>query len=158
MAEGARCERCGFSLWVPIVALDVSTLGLYDDRRYPGRCLLVLNEHFEDLGAMPGDLACALLTDARVAAGAIQEATGTRRVNYAVLGNAEPHVHFHLIPRGGPADPAPGRSPWQTTSLAEPLHAKRRTDLVQQIGSSVLKRREVAMRAGTDLTERGVES
>lgn len=140
MTEEAGCERCGFALWLPIMPLGVSRLGLYDDRRYPGRCLLVLNDHYEDLAEMPDPLAFGLLADARTAAMALRDAAGAARVNYAVLGNAEPHVHFHLIPRGGPDDPAPGRSPWDTATRATALEPERRSELIDAIRRNLLNR------------------
>lgn len=109
------------TLWHPLAELEVSTLGLYDDARYPGRCLLVVREHFDDLTTMPEDLATAALSDARRAGLAIKEALKPDRINYAVLGNVISHVHFHIIPRRWEIDPAPGLSPWQTAEPAKPL-------------------------------------
>jgi len=37
-----RCATCGFELHHPIATLSVSALGLYDDARFPGRCILAL--------------------------------------------------------------------------------------------------------------------
>ena len=118
-----RCRTCGMALWHPIASLGVSTLGLYDDNRYRGRCLLVLNEHHNDMATMPYELAASLLNDARVAAKAIQTAVNADKINYAVLGNVNSHVHYHLIPRNWGTDPAPGQSPWQTDRAARPLSA-----------------------------------
>jgi diadenosine tetraphosphate (Ap4A) HIT family hydrolase len=120
-------------LWRPLVKLNVSTLGLYDDERYPGRCLLVLDEHWEDLATVPENLACDLLADARRAASAVQKAVGADRINYAVLGNVEPHVHFHLIPRRWSEDPAPGRSPWHAPGPATRLEPSRREVIEESI-------------------------
>ncbi|MCC6159865.1 MAG: diadenosine tetraphosphatase [Deltaproteobacteria bacterium] len=111
-AHSNACAQCGFSLWLPIAALDVSTLGLYNDARFPGRCILALNDHAEDFALIPEKLAFEFVLDARHAARAIAIAMKVPRVNYAILGNAEPHVHFHLIPRNPSDDPVPNRSPW----------------------------------------------
>lgn len=111
------------ALWHPIASLGVSTLGLYEDNRYRGRCLLVLNEHHDDMATMPEDLAVLLLKDARVAAKAIQTAVSADRINYAVLGNVISHVHYHLIPRNWSIDPAPRRSPWHAKHPAQPMSA-----------------------------------
>lgn len=118
-----RCDRCEMTLWLPLVRLTVSTLGLYDDDRFPGRCLLVVHEHHEDMTTMPDELASALLGDARRAALAITAAVSADRINYAVLGNGTPHVHYHVIPRKWDIDPAPGRSPWTSARPARPLPA-----------------------------------
>lgn len=114
-----RCARCGFELWLPAAELPSTVLGLYDDARFPGRCLLVLREHHEDLATLAPDLAALFLQDAQVVGRVLKRVTGTDRINYAILGNAEPHLHFHLIPRY-PDDPVPHRAPW---SHPEPRRA-----------------------------------
>ncbi len=116
-----ECSICGFSLWVPLVTLDVSTLGLYDDARFPGRSILALHEHYEDLSDVEPDLLARFIRDVRRAGRAIKSATEADRMNYAVLGNMAPHVHFHLIPRVLANDPVPRRPPWEHPSAVSPL-------------------------------------
>jgi diadenosine tetraphosphate (Ap4A) HIT family hydrolase len=113
-ATSYSCTECRFSLWLPLRRLAVSSLGLYDDARFPGRCLLVLDAHHDDFAAVPSGLLSAYMADVQAAGRAIAAATGADRVNYAVLGNAEPHVHFHLIPRVRATDPVPSQAPWET--------------------------------------------
>lgn len=122
-----RCDTCGFELWVPAAELLVSTLGLYDDARFPGRSLLVMNDHVEDFATLRRSLRDAFMDDVQRAARAIVQVTGARRVNYAILGNAEPHVHFHLVPRRieGVPDPVPNRAPW---THPDPVHALPRSE------------------------------
>jgi diadenosine tetraphosphate (Ap4A) HIT family hydrolase len=120
-------------LWIPLAELKVSTLGLYDDARYPGRCLLVLQDHYDDMTTMPESLAVALLRDARLAAAAIQHAVNADRINYAVLGNKISHVHYHLIPRSWDFDVAPRRSPWQTDQPVRALEQSVRTEIEAKI-------------------------
>lgn len=112
-AEGWACPECGFELYLPVRAasLRVSRLGLYSDGRFPGRCLLVYRDHVEHLEALPGQDLAAFWSDATTAGAALRRLTGATRVNYAVLGNAVPHLHVHLVPRQ-PSDPLPTRPPW----------------------------------------------
>lgn len=131
--EKYRCNTCGFELYHPIAALPVSTLGLYDDARFPGRCLLVLREHEEHLDQLAPEIFDRLMADIRTAMRAIRRATGTPRLNVAILGNVEPHVHAHLVPRGGPSDDAPSRTPWDRPSPARPLDPGEIEALVQRI-------------------------
>ena len=133
MALLFRCDVCGFELFEPIAVLRVSTLGLYDDSRYPGRCLLALHRHEEDFAEMPRDLAVELLDDARAAARAIKAAVDADRINYAVLGNAEPHVHLHLIPRKWETDVVPGKAPWAHPQKASPLAPEQKSRIVAEI-------------------------
>jgi diadenosine tetraphosphate (Ap4A) HIT family hydrolase len=128
-----RCAVCGFALWLPVASLGVSTLGLYDDARYPGRCLLALHDHHEDFATLPADLTPRFVADAQRAGRAIQQAVGAERMNFAVLGNVEHHVHFHLIPRGAESDPVPGESPWSTDVRGDPLPPAERARIMGRI-------------------------
>ena len=52
------------------------------------------------------------MVDVRSAVKALKVATGSTRVNVAILGNREAHVHAHLIPRYPAAEAKPDSSPW----------------------------------------------
>lgn len=109
------CSTCGFDLWLPLAALSVSTLGFYNDSRFPGRCILVLNEHYDELADLPDDLTVSFARDTKRAGHAVGVATNASRVNYAVLGNTVPHVHCHIMPRFvEPLDPNPTRPIWES--------------------------------------------
>jgi diadenosine tetraphosphate (Ap4A) HIT family hydrolase len=116
-----QCSVCGFDLWLPLIKLDVSTLGLYNDARFPGRCILALHDHYDDLSDVEPSLLQRFTNDVRRAGGAIKAASDADRMNYAVLGNVEPHVHFHLIPRLFEIDPVPRRPPWEHPAPVSPL-------------------------------------
>jgi len=106
------CEHCGFELWLPVAELKVSDLGLYSDGRFPGRCILKLKDHWESLEDLPEPLALEFHRDLKRSMRAIRLATGAERINFAVLGNAVPHFHGHLIPRFPDRELRPQNSPW----------------------------------------------
>lgn len=114
----------------------MSTLGLYNDARFPGRCILALHEHYEDLGDVDPVLLVEYIGDVRRAGRAIKAATTADRMNYAVLGNTMPHVHFHLIPRVLEDDPVPRRPPWEHPSPASALSG----DEVQRLSAAIVDR------------------
>lgn len=124
------CPRCGFELWVPVTSLSVSDVGFYDDNRFPGRCLVVLRKHYDHLDEVPLSLSNDFLHEVKRVGAALRAVVGVARINYAVLGNVEPHVHAHVIPRGGDADLVPGRSPWEHPKPAAPLSPARRDEIV----------------------------
>lgn len=107
------CPVCSFGLWLPLAKLKVSVLGLYDDARFPGRCILALNNHVEDFSIIESRVACDFFQDCQRAARAIQVALNVTRINIAILGNEIAHVHFHLIPRRPHDEPIPNRPPWE---------------------------------------------
>jgi diadenosine tetraphosphate (Ap4A) HIT family hydrolase len=106
------CKECGFDLWLPVGDLQQSTLGLYDDARFPGRCILALHTHYEHLEDVPANLLKRFTEEIRLSVRVIKEVTGTERVNVAILGNRDSHVHAHLIPRYPDDEPLPSNSPW----------------------------------------------
>jgi diadenosine tetraphosphate (Ap4A) HIT family hydrolase len=127
------CGTCGFKLWLPVARLQVATLGLYDDARFPGRALLMFDDHVEHLEDVSPEQACAFLEDARAAARAIKLTARSPRVNYAVLGNTQPHLHWHLIPRQPRSEPAPQRPPWEDPRPLEPLGADDVTRFLERL-------------------------
>lgn len=105
------CPTCNFSLWLPISPLTVSSWGLYNDDRFPGRSIVSLTSHYEHLHEVPGKLLTSFMEDVQQASRSIMELPLVKRVNVAVLGNTVSHVHAHLIPRY-PGEAFPGKSPW----------------------------------------------
>ncbi len=127
------CDTCGFSVADPLARLSGSTLGLFPDRRLPGRCVLVIDGHHEHFEEVPHELAQRFMADTRLAAQAIREVTGSQRLNYAMLGNQVAHLHMHVMPRGGPGDSNPLVSPWELDEPEAPLPDSTRNDLRQRI-------------------------
>lgn len=119
------CPHCGFTLWVPIAESCHTTLGLYDDSRFPGRSIIRLKDHFEDLSDLPPDTLIGFMRDIQIAQRAIQSVTRSARVNVAILGNREHHVHAHLIPRFPHAEEFPDCSPWNDRRPKKSLGAKK---------------------------------
>jgi diadenosine tetraphosphate (Ap4A) HIT family hydrolase len=137
-----RCSTCGFQLFNPIAELQASTLGLYSDARFPGRALLVFRDHFGDFTTMPsGKSTAAFVEDMQTAGRAIQKAVNARRINYAILGNAVPHVHAHIIPRALEGDPIPNRTPWahpdEVTPLSDETLAELSRKILKELGNLV---------------------
>jgi len=123
-----RCGACGFEQARPIARLRATTLAFYDDARFPGRAVLVLDEHATLIEDLPLETARDLALDVRQAAAAIRAASGARRINYAAFGNVVPHVHVHLIPRHGDWETAPAATAWdhpQPERKLDPAEADR---------------------------------
>lgn len=130
---GAPCSTCGMVLNLPIAQLSVATVGLYDDARFPGRCLLVLDQHVENLEDVEDATMASVVQDLRRVARAIKSVTGAPRLNYAVLGNTEPHVHWHVIPRYPTDEALPRRAPWEDPRPRARLTDHRRDELMSAI-------------------------
>ena len=139
--NGYVCDECGFKLWLPVLSNPTTHLGLYDDARFPGRCILVFGRHVEHLTELTRDESCTFMEDGRLAAAAIHDVTGARRINYAVLGNTEPHLHLHLVPRFD-AEPKPKRPPWEDPRPTTPLAPDRIAELRSSLRRVLVRRSE----------------
>jgi diadenosine tetraphosphate (Ap4A) HIT family hydrolase len=81
------------------------------DQSFPGRSILVLKYHYEDFLVLPERLAYDFMKDMKSLARAISGVFDPDLFNYAMLGNAVRHLHWHIIPRYAD-DVNWGRPPW----------------------------------------------
>ena len=129
--DPARCPKCGSSFRRPIASIHSSHLGLYSDVRFPGRSILSLRAHFEHFDLIDHDTLWNFMTDIQAAVKAIKKVTEAPRVNVAVLGNQEGHVHAHLIPRKPIDEPNPNKAPWEDSRQKGPLPADQEERLMR---------------------------
>ena len=64
-----------------------------------GYCLLLPDPVVADLNALTGDRRRQFLDDMAGLGDAVLLVTGAERINYEILGNVEPALHAHVIPR-----------------------------------------------------------
>lgn len=77
---------------------------------YPGYCVLVSKEHASELSQL-GKNRAAFLEEMAVLAEAIEKCFPPHKLNYELLGNQVPHLHWHLFPRSKD-DPDRLRAVW----------------------------------------------
>lgn len=71
-----------------------------------GYCLLLPDPVVPDLNSLTGDGREQFLRDMAALGDAVLAVTGAERINYEILGNVEPALHAHVIPRHASEDPA----------------------------------------------------
>ena len=131
------CPTCSFSLFNPVAKLSVSDWGIYDDSRFPGRSIVKLRDHQEDFSELNPSETAEFIADVQTAMGIIKNLTRADRVNVAILGNAVPHVHAHLIPRFSAEEPHPNQSPWNDTRHKESLSPAVLEELIASFASGL---------------------
>jgi len=94
---------------------SVAVLGPWQS--FPGYFVLVSRDHAAELSQLGPTRAAFLDEMARLAA-AIEACFRPHKLNYELLGNQVPHLHWHLFPRYL-ADPDRGRPVWFTLEDAE---------------------------------------
>ena len=83
-----------------IADLRVSTLLLFRDQRFRGYCILSFTPwNATSLESLSAAEYRAFLSDLRSASQAIREALRPDHMNYELLGNTNPHLHWHIVPR-----------------------------------------------------------
>lgn len=70
-----------------------------------GYCLLLPDPVVPDLNSLSGEARDLFLRDMAALGDAVLVVTGAQRINYEILGNVEPALHAHVIPRHADEDP-----------------------------------------------------
>lgn len=87
------------NLMIEIGQLRVSTLFLFREQTYKGRCIVALNEHHSEFFHLSQEMQDAYMRDIAQAASAIERAFKPDKINYGAFGDTMPHVHFHVVPK-----------------------------------------------------------
>jgi diadenosine tetraphosphate (Ap4A) HIT family hydrolase len=121
----AGCRACD-GQWPP-AALRIADCGLSvaylnEDQFFPGWTVLVLKRHATELWQLTAAERAALIEEVARVARALGTAVEAVKLNYELLGNQLPHIHWHLIPRRAD-DPAPLAPAWTVAHEARRLDA-----------------------------------
>jgi diadenosine tetraphosphate (Ap4A) HIT family hydrolase len=111
-----------------------------------GYCILRADPTVASLNVLTRSQRAEFLCDMALVGDALLEVTGAYRINYAILGNSDPILHAHIVPRY--QDEPPGLRidlPWsypadQIESIK--FDAARDRELMAQIAAAVHKRQE----------------
>ncbi|OOM69751.1 HIT family protein [Clostridium sp. BL-8] len=110
MSFDSNCFYCSKNsdldvLMIKICDLEVSTLYLFKEQTYKGRCNVVFKEHKSEITDLTEDEAALFINDARKVAKAIHKAFKPDKVNYGAFADTMKHLHLHIVPKyeGGPS-------------------------------------------------------
>ena len=129
---GVTCTTCAGEWprkdhWIADVGLTKAYL--FDDQFFPGWTVLVLNRHATELFDLTKDERSRLIEEVSEVAQALAMAFEPVKINYELLGNQLPHIHWHIIPRLAD-DPAPRDAVWTVRHEPKRLPAN---DLQEQL-------------------------
>lgn len=105
LVRGDNCPICAdveheeTSRGFLVARLEISNLVLQKNQYARGYCVLLYREHATDLHLLPPDKRDAFFSDLMRAGAAIAHVFKSDLMNYQQLGNAVPHLHWHLVPR-----------------------------------------------------------
>jgi diadenosine tetraphosphate (Ap4A) HIT family hydrolase len=108
------CQACA-GTWpareLLIVDCGLTRAYLHNDQFFPGWTVLVLRRHATELFHLSSEERHRLIDEVASMAELLAEHFRAVKLNYELLGNQLPHIHWHLIPRLAD-DPAPRDPVW----------------------------------------------
>jgi len=117
------CQACAGS-WPAadhyIADWGLSRAYLADDQFFAGWTILVLKRHATELYDLTREERGRLIEEVNGLAVSLMKIFRPVKVNYELLGNQVPHIHWHVIPRLA-RDPAPRDPVWTVNHTAERL-------------------------------------
>ncbi len=101
-----------------IADLGLSKAYLHDDQFFPGWTVVLFKRHATELFHLAPTERIQLMEEVNLTAKVVANIYEARKINYELLGNQLPHIHWHVIPRLA-GDSAPLAPVWQVQH--EPL-------------------------------------
>lgn len=92
--------------------LGLSKAYLHEDQFFPGWTVLVFHRHVTELFQLTPSERVQMIEEVSRVANTLSEVYQAKKINYELLGNQLPHIHWHIIPRL-PNDPAPLEPVWR---------------------------------------------
>ncbi|EHO50221.1 HIT family protein [Lentilactobacillus kisonensis] len=121
---------------IPIVTFDASTVYLNRDQTHPGRVIVALNWHVDEIFELSQQQRTAFIEEVSLTAKVVKEHFNAAKINLGVYGDTVSHLHFHIVPKvpadidwddsfiNNPKDPAhlsDSESPKRVNQLREEL-------------------------------------
>lgn len=87
------------SLMTKICTIECADIYLFKDPKYPGRCVVALDEHYEEIFSIPMDKLNIYMSVVSKVAKALYNLFNADKINYAVYGDLVSHFHVHIVPK-----------------------------------------------------------
>jgi diadenosine tetraphosphate (Ap4A) HIT family hydrolase len=104
---------------------------------YTGYCILISRRHARELSELANEVRRDYLDEMCLLAKAIEQAFRPHKLNYELLGNQVPHLHWHLFPRAKD-DPAILSPVWLAIDSSERDADTRRRLEAEKVDRSAL--------------------
>ena len=93
------CCRWDTDADLRIAELTHSFVILNRDQFFPGYTLLFTKNHVTELFHLDRDVRIGLMEEVSTVASALYRVFTPAKINYELLGNMVPHIHWHIVPR-----------------------------------------------------------
>jgi len=87
------------NLMIEICKLEASTLYLFKEQTYMGRCVVAYDGHKSELFDLNDEERSLYMKDVARVAGALNKAFSPYKINYGAYADKMTHLHFHIVPK-----------------------------------------------------------
>jgi len=94
-----------------VVELEHTLVSLNRDQFFPGYCFVYSKNHVTELFHLEAAVRNGVMAEVSAVAQALYNAFAPDKINYELLGNMAPHMHWHIVPRRS-IDPLWPRPHW----------------------------------------------
>ena len=99
MSDCPMCRRWDDEADLRIIELPHSYVTLNRDQFFPGYTLLFTKAHATELFHLDREVRSALMEEVSRVAETLHAVFAPAKMNYELLGNMVPHIHWHIVPR-----------------------------------------------------------
>ena len=132
------CSRWEDEPDLRIIDFEHSYLSLNRDQFFPGYCLLFAKQHITELFHLDQLVRQGMMEEVTRTAAALARIFKPDKINYELLGNMVPHIHWHIVPRFN-SDLLWPRPIWSEPHNEKLLEPDEYSRLSQQIRQSLEK-------------------
>ncbi|MDU1889966.1 MAG: HIT family protein [Dysgonomonas sp.] len=86
-------------LMIKVCDLNVSSVYLFREQTYRGRCIVAYKDHAKELYELNDNELLAYMQDVNKVAKAMKEIFNPAKINYGAYSDKLPHLHMHLVPK-----------------------------------------------------------
>lgn len=105
---------------------------LHEDQFFEGWTVLVLKRHATELFHLTEEERRRLIEEVSAVGEVLSKQYRANKINYELLGNQLPHIHWHVIPRR-PNDPAPLEPVWCVAHQPVTLTEQKASEIAGQL-------------------------
>ncbi len=137
MPDCPMCAKWHAEPGLRIAELTRCYVLLNRDQFFPGYTFVVTKEHVTELFHLDRQVRAEVLEEVNLVAAALYNLFRPAKMNYELLGNMVPHMHWHVVPRFA-ADPLWPRPIWAEPHDEVILPAAKYAERIDSIRKSIL--------------------
>lgn len=99
LAGCPMCRKWQEDVDLRVVELDYCYVVLNRDQFFPGYCFVFAKAHVTELFHLAVETRQGIIEEVNAVAAALFRVFSPTKINYELLGNMVPHMHWHVVPR-----------------------------------------------------------